>query len=255
MAGKIVFVYDDYALASLGASVSAMTSEDTTFPRANLVQPDRKVRARTTASPAGTIDMDIDLGQARSVTGFGVHYLVSEAAAGAHPVMDLQSSATSFASAASRITQTAAYWNTTKDWVDEIASQNHRYWRLHCTSVSARFSLGKVVLGIGANFNRFFSAGQFRVVSPNTRQEAADHSPVDMPQGSPYRVYDYRYFAETDPEVAIFERIAQQTVPWALLDSRGNSNHVLHANPGDGTPFEAVFDPMWNVQIVARQMP
>lgn len=258
---RIAFVYDDVALPGQGATASAATEADTDFPKENLVSPERKRMWRSTATPAGTINLDIDLGSAKAITGFGIHYLRSEAAAGSHPVINVQSSATSFASAATRASQTAAYWNDdaygreVRDWVDTVAVQTHRYWRINCTSVASRFSIGKIVLGTGKDFGRLYTAGsEFQWRVPSLRARTVSQDVVDWPVGDPYKLFRYEYFGETDADRAVFELLARQQYPFGLLDSTGASNHVVLAD-GMLTRFSHTFNLLWTTGLEMEQMP
>ena len=259
---RIAFVYDDQALASAGASAAAVTEALTGYPKENLIGADRKRRWQTTASPAGTINLDIDLGAVPTVPigGFGILYLLSDAAAGAHPLIDERSGTNGDYSTgfASRATQTAAYWNDTRDWCDTFASDatyTDRYWRIACTSVGSSFSIGKIMLGSGKDFGKLYAAGsEFAWQVPTLRARTAAQEPVDWRAGEPRKQFAWNYRAQSDADRDIFQRLAQQRYPFAVLDSTGESNHVVLAD-GFSTPFGHVFDPLWNVGLTMEQMP
>lgn len=256
----LIYVYDDVAVYSAGASCSAMTSEDTTnAPRSNIVLPTRYRQARTTVSPAGTVDFDIDLGSAKAISGFGIHYLTSEAAAGSHPTVDVMSSASSFASAASRVAapQTAAFWNTSRDWVNTFpaaATFTHRYWRIRCASVTARFGIGHVMLGTGIDLSYLFKSGEFEWEEPSEEVLDIDEHPIDMPFGEARRHYRFTYLLKQATDLPVIERLAQQRLPFGIVDPSGRSTHVRLTAPKKNS-FPFVFGDVWNGQIALSQLP
>lgn len=254
MPARVVYVYDDVALTSAGAVASAMSSEDASFPKNNVVQPDRGRVARTLAGPGSPVTIDVDLGVAKPISGFGIMNFVSEAAVGGRPAVEVKSGA-SFGGATTRYTIAGGTWDTAADAVDVFAAAatfTDRYWRIS-VATTTRFYVGKIILGTGIDFGVLYSGGEFDVHTPTTRLYGIRQSPIDIRNGDPARAYSYQYRA-SDPTVrAALERLARQVVPFGIVDSLGNSAHVVLADPRR-TRFRHVFGDIWDAEIAMEQL-
>jgi hypothetical protein len=261
---RVLYVYDDKALGSLGASISGSPSANASFPAINVLSPDRKVVWRTAATP-GVVNLDIDLGAAFSdvpvvIGGWGVHYLRTEAPLGSGPNVTVYSSSTDFSSLSLQGTlDGTSYWHSSRDWVDSASSPltNQRYWRVRFDGGGWPFSVGKVVLGVTADFGMFYSPGSgYEVMVPGNVARTMDHDPVILRQGEARKVFHLIYNHVTT-ERLVLDEIARQTVPLSLLDSDGKSYHVVVER--GTTKFQHVFGAssgLWSVpELVLEQMP
>lgn len=263
MAAKLVFVYDDFALKSLGATASC-SSADSAFPASNLLNPTRKVRMRTGSSPPTIVNIDIDLGTSfnvneragDSVAGLGIHDLQTDAAYGSGPWISVYAGP-NFSTLASTgaLNISPTYWHLNHDWVFEYGtSYPYQCWRIILTNVYAAFSIGKITLGRKANFSFLYSAGSEIGPSeaPITQVEMADGSPATFVRGDKRRTFKLTYNSRTDAERAVLDRLRGQTVPMGLIDSLGGSNQVLIV-PG-GARFKHVFTGLWDGEIELVQL-
>jgi hypothetical protein len=254
MPARVVFVYDDVALTSAGAVASAMSSEDSSFPKNNVILPDRKRVSRTLAGPSSPVTIDIDLGVAKPISGFGVMNFVSEAAVGARPAIEVKSGA-SFAGATTRFTIPGATWDTQSDLVDVFASAatfTDRFWRLSIATTT-RFTIGKFIAGTGKEMFALYNNGGFDTNTPKTRLRGVFQEPIDVLAGNTVRTYAYGYLTLDATEYGILERVARQVAPFGIVDSKGNSAHVILAD-GSGSSFKHVFGEQWTVDLHMEQL-
>lgn len=252
---RIVYVYGDKATAAQGATVSAASEADASFPKENAITSERG-RVWKSTSNGTTTTLDILLSaSAFPITGFGIMNLVGT---GTPPAVDIRSGA-SFAGATSRATQISGFWtSTSKDWVDTFAafaSYTDRYWRISFSGHSAPFYVGKVILGTGKDFQKLYSKGSgFDVVPAENETRNVDREPVVMPFGAPRRMFRYNHNTNTDADRLVFETIASEPSSlFGLLDSTGKCNHV-RLGP-NGVKFLHAFDGNWDTQVEMEQIP
>lgn len=251
MPARVLYVVDDIATTLAGASL-AVTSEDAAFPKNNVLSCDRRRRWRTLASPPSTVNVDIDLGQVRTCSGFGVMWLQSDAAAGSRPAVAIQSGS-DFTSQATRATIAAGVWDTAVDAVGDFAAQVARYWRIQFTGVTARFAVGKIILGTAIDFGVLYAQGEHTPqLNRTTLRDTFGHR-MDVLTGDPLRLYSYGYRTSSDAEYSNLEKIAFQSQPFGLVDSKGNSAHVVIAANGN-PPFKHVFGASWDCTVTMEQL-
>jgi len=268
VANRVVFVYDDAALASKGAVISGTPSADPAFPASNVLNPDRKIRWRTAANPGGQVDLDVDLGGAGvTLSGVAVLGLLTEQVAPAGPDIEFFSSSTGFGALTSRATLTGAtYWSEldpgglrVRDWIETFsAAAGQRYCRWRFAPSSVRFSLGKVLVGTATDFGFYYSPGsEYSWFTPGEITRDADSDLVHLECGLPRRLYDYQYSEIQDSHRLVIEKLARQNRPFAMIDSVGNSNQVVIVPPTP-TTFVHLFDEtpsLWNGSLRLEQLP
>lgn len=262
-----MLVYNDAALASLGATIVNSPSTDGVLPAANILNADRKVMTRSASNPGGQVDYDIDLGASfdttRTLGAFGVHYLQTAAPSGSGPDVEIYASATDFTTLTLMASKSGAtYWNTARDWVESCAVQltGLRYWRVRVKSISYQFSLGKFLVGTMVDFGFYYSPlSGYQWMTPGTETRTKDQDPVDLTLGEARRLYRFRYDEITDVERPALDAIGAYTKPMALLDPWGRSNHVWRPRSSP-LALEHVFgDPpagLYNApELVLEQLP
>lgn len=238
---EFVYLYDDMALASRGvvATLGDPSKGDANYLVGNVVNPDRKVKFRTIASPGSSgdyVDVQIDLGVTPSpnIGGIGVHDFQTEDPAGG-PTINLFSSSTGFGSLTTLHTnQTGAgFWASSRDWIKVLTSSSHRYWVVRFFHQGFRFSLGKIILGPVSAFPFVYSPGsEFQVVTPATHTTTVDEDLVEFILGRTRKHYRVRYDDVTDAEWAVLRKIGAQIRPFGVIDSLGEFSHVLVRRPG-----------------------
>jgi hypothetical protein len=271
MPTRVVYVFDDVALASKGATIIGTPSADANFPASNVLNPDRKVRYRTAANPGSQVDLDVDLGAgydaAQVIGGVGVHYMLTEQAAPAGPDVTVYSSGSGFGSMTQRATVTgSSYWAyvdplgvRVRDWLDTFTGVTaQRYWRFRFAPSSTRFSVGKVLVGTAADFGFLYSPGSdFSWEPAGDEVRTMDRDPVDVVMGEARKHYAYTYDEITDTERAVLEKIARQARPFGLIDTLGTSNHVRIPRR-QRTAFSHVFSDspgLWSAKLELEQLP
>jgi hypothetical protein len=238
---NIAFVYDDRAIDTRGATCVTST-ENSDFPGRNLIDPNRRIVWKPTA---GGSTATITLPSSMTIQGFGVHNVTGNPGT------------VTLAGTGPGTVHSAAWVSGDEDLVkafysgSAITGYAASVWTF--TFSGSGFSIGKLSLGIAADFGHIYSAGsEYGIERPGVRVKTFSQVPVDMPWALPHRTFNYKWRASSDADRAIFDAIARQEYPFGLLDPTGASNHVVLSE--DGVTFGHVFMNNWDIEIKMEQL-